>query len=77
MQKFRPKLISKIRDFGQNSAIFDSDNPREVNNEFGDTKNVFEGFGTSLVRVENFSTTPPQKARFWGAEISAKLHFSA
>ena len=38
-------------------------------------KNVFEGFGISLVRAENFSTTPPQKGRFWGCRNFCKNAF--
>ena len=75
MQNFRPKLISKIRDFGQNSAIFDSDNPREVNNEFGDTKKCFWGLWNLFGAGRKFFDHPAPKSSILGCRNFCKIAF--
>ena len=75
MQNFRPKLISKIRDFGQNSAIFDSDNPREVNNEFGDTKTCFWGLWNLFGAGRKFFDHPAPKSSILGCRNFCKIAF--
>ena len=63
MQKFQPKSISKIRDFGLNSAIFDSDNPTEPKKGLGMTKKFFWGlwdlFGAGR---KNFDHPTPKRS---------------
>ena len=75
MQKFRPNWLQKFRDFGLKSAIFESRNPTEPKKGLGMTKKFSEGFGTSLVRAEKISATPPQKGRFGGCRNFCKIAF--
>ena len=75
MQQFRPKWLSEISVFALKLASFGSRKAIETKNELGITKFFSECFGTSLVRAEKFSTTPPQKGRFWGCRNFYKIAF--
>jgi len=74
MQKVWPKSISRICNLGQNSPIFEFDNPTEAKNEFGITKKISPRPLAPLGAGREFGPPRLKKIDFGDAEISAKLH---
>ena len=75
MQKFWPILISKICDFGPNSAIFDSTNSTEAKNEFDTTKKLSRGLWDLFGRSRKFFDHPTPKRSIWGCSNFCKIAF--
>ena len=67
--------FQKFRFFGQNQRFSTLATVHSPRISYTPPKTFFEGFGTPLVRAENFSTTPPQKGRFWGCRNFCKIAF--